>query len=217
MPQQFLSNASKGERREGVRTRAFGQDYQPTIVDRFGVWLSSRQIRKCAGSINQKAIGDFGCGYHAAFIRTVLPEVKRAVLIDCALADDLKEDPKITVIEGILPAVLKQLQPHSLDIILCVSVLEHLWDPQTTLHECFRIIRPGGICMFNVPSWRGKWFLEFSAFRLGLSPTDEVLDHKTYYDVKDFRPMLTQAGFLPGNIRCFSHKFGLNTFAICTK
>jgi len=217
MPQHFLSSASKRERREGVRTRAFGQDYQPTIVDRFGVWLSSRQIRKCAGPINQKAIGDFGCGYHAAFIRTVLPEVKRAVLVDCALADDLKEDPKITVIEGILPAVLKQLRADSLDIILCVSVLEHLWDPQSTLHECFRIIRPGGICMFNVPSWRGKWFLEFSAFRLGLSPTDEVLDHKAYYDVKDFRPMLIQAGFFPSNIRCFSHKFGLNTFAICTK
>ena len=200
-----------------MRTRAFGQGYPPTIVDRFGVWLSSRQIRKCAGSMSQKAIGDFGCGYHAAFIRTVLSELESAVLIDSALADDLKKDPKITVIEGILPAVLKQLRTDSLDIVLCVSVLEHLWDPQTALHECYRIIRPGGICLFNVPSWRGKWFLEFSAFRLGLSPSDEVLDHKTYYDVQDFRPMLVQAGFLPGNIRCFFHKFGLNTFAVCTK
>jgi len=167
--------------------------------------------------MSQKAIGDFGCGYQAAFIRTVLSELGSAVLIDSALAEDLKKDPKITVIEGILPAVLKQLRAHSLDIVLCISVLEHLWDPQTTLHECFRITRPGGICMFNVPSWRGKWFLEFSAFRLGLSPSDEVLDHKTYYDVQDFRPMLVQAGFLPSNIRCFSHKFGLNTFAVCTK
>jgi hypothetical protein len=29
--------------------------------------------------------------------------------------------------------------------------------------------------------------------------------------------MLVLAGFLPSNIRCFSHKFGLNTFAVCTK
>ena len=77
--------------------------------------------------------------------------------------------------------------------------------------------RPGGICLFNVPSWRGKWFLEFSAFRLGLSPKDEVMDHKTYYDVKDLRPMLLEAGFLSDNTRCFSHKFGLNTFAVCRK
>jgi SAM-dependent methyltransferase len=217
MPQQLLSNESKTERREGMRTRAFGQDYQPTIVDRFGIWLSARQIRKCAGSLNHKSLGDFGCGYNAAFVRTVLDDLEHAVLIDSAVAEDLKENPKITTIEGLLPEVLKNLPSDSLDIVLGISVLEHLWDPQTALAECFRIVRPGGICMFNVPSWRGKWFLEFSAFRLGLSPRDEVMDHKIYYDVKDFWPMLVQAGFPPGNIRCFSHKFGLNTFAVCTK
>ncbi len=28
-------------------------------------------------------------------------------------------------------------------------------------------------------------------------------------------PMLVAAGFRPSQIRCFSHKFGLNTFAVC--
>jgi SAM-dependent methyltransferase len=217
MQQPLLSGENRAERREGLRPRSFGQDYHPTIVDRFGVWLSARQIRKCAGSLSRKTIGDFGCGYNAAFIRTVLEGLKSAVLIDSAIAEDLKKDAKITAIEGILPEALKQLPSDSLDIVLCISVLEHLWDPQTALHECFRITRPGGICLFNVPSWRGKWFLEFSAFRLGLSPSDEVRDHKTYYDATDLRPMLEQAGFLRSNIQCFSHKFGLNTFAVCTK
>ena len=165
------------------------------MVDRFGVWLSARQIRKYAGSLHHKAVGDFGCGYHATFVRTILPELERAVLVDSALAGDLKKEPKVTAIEGILPEVLKQVQSASLDVVLCVSVLEHLWDPETVLRECYRIVRPGGICLFNVPSWRGKWFLEFSAFRLGLSPKDEMNDHKTYYDVKDFWPLLVRAGF----------------------
>jgi 2-polyprenyl-3-methyl-5-hydroxy-6-metoxy-1,4-benzoquinol methylase len=217
MPQPLSSGENRVERREGMRARSFGQDYQPTIVDRFGVWLSSRQIRKCAGSLNQKSIGDFGCGYNAPFIRSVLEGLERAVLIDSAVAEDLKEHPKITAIEGILPEVLKQLPSESLDVVLCISVLEHLWDPQAALHECFRITRPGGICLFNVPSWRGKRFLEFSAFRLGLSPRDELMDHKNYFDMKDLWPMLVRAGFLPNNIRCFSHKLGLNTFAVCTK
>jgi SAM-dependent methyltransferase len=216
MPQHLLSVENKAGR-EGMRTRAFGQDYHPTVVDHFGVWLSARQIRKCTGSLSQKAIGDFGCGYNAAFVRNVLAELKRAVLIDSSLADDLKTNPKITAIEGILPDILTQLPAGSLDIVLCISVLEHLWNPQAALDECFRIVRPGGLCVFNVPSWRGKWFLEFSAYRLGLSPRDEVMDHKTYYDVNDLWPMLVQAGFLPSHIRCFSHKFGLNTFAVCTK
>lgn len=200
-----------------MRERAFGQDYHPTVIDRFGVWLSARQIRKYAGGLAQKSIGDFGCGYHAAFVRTVLPLVKQAVLVDSALAADLKAQPNVSAIEGILPDVLGQVTTASLDVVMCVSVLEHLWDPQKALQECFRIARPGGVCMFNVPSWRGKKYLELSAFRLGLSPKDEMDDHKTYYDVKDFWPLLVRAGFLPSNIRCFSHKFGLNTFAVCTK
>ena len=201
--------------REGLRERAYGQDYQPTVIDRFGVWLSARQIRRYAGSMNGKRLGDFGCGYHAAFVRSVLSEVEQAVLVDSALAADLKNQPKVIAIEGTLPEVLDQVPSESLDVVLCISVLEHLWEPLVLLRHCFRIVRPAGTCLFNVPSWRGKKFLEYSAFTLGLSPKDEMDDHKAYYDVKDFWPLLVQAGFLPSRIRCFPHKFGMNTFAVC--
>ena len=40
-------------------------------------------------------------------------------------------------------------------------------------------------------------------------------DHKCYYDVRDLWPLLVRAGFRPSDIKCFSHKFGLNTFAVC--
>jgi len=210
-----MSNGDRKPLREGARDRSYGQDYQASVVDRFGVWLSARQICRYAGSLAVKELGDFGCGYHAAFVRRVLPELKQAVVVDFALSPDLKGLPNLTAIEGILPNVLAQVPSSSLDIVLCISVLEHLWDPLTALQECSRIVRPGGTCIFNVPSWRGKRFLEFSAFRLGLSPKDEMDDHKAYYDVKDFWPLLVRAGFRPSNIRCFSHKFGLNTFAVC--
>jgi SAM-dependent methyltransferase len=203
--------------REGDRQRAFGQNYKPTAVDRFGVWLSARQIRRYVGSLAGKRVGDFGCGYHATFIRSVLSEIERAVLVDSTISADLKNQSKISAIEGTLPAALHSLPEESLDVVMCVSVLEHLWEPVSVLEESLRIVRPGGICLFNVPSWRGKWFLEYSAFQLGLSPKDEMDDHKNYYDVKDFWPLLVRAGFLPSNIRCFSHKFGLNTFAVCVR
>jgi len=210
-----MSGGNRVVLREGMRERAYGQGYQPTMVDRFGVWLSARQIRRYAGSMAGKEVGDFGCGYDAALIRTVLPELKRAVLVDSALAADLKGSPNVQAIEGTLPDVLDGIPSGSLDIVLCVSVLEHLWDPLTALQHFRRIVRRGGTCLFNVPSWRGKKFLEYSAFRLGLSPKDEMDDHKAYYDVKDLWPLLVRAGFLPSRIRCFSHKFGLNTFAVC--
>ena len=101
--------------------------------------------------------------------------------------------------------------------VLCISVLEHLWEPAVTLAEFYRVLKPGGQCLINVPSWRGKDFLEFSAFRLGLSFPAEMDDHKMYYDPRDLWPLLVGAGFLPSQIKCFRHKFGLNTFAACRK
>src|ERR1700683_2956323 len=81
---------------EGARDRSFGQGYQLTAVDRFGVWLSARQIRKHVRSLAGKRVGDFGCGYHARFIRSVAGEIESAVLVDIAIAGDLKANPKIT-------------------------------------------------------------------------------------------------------------------------
>src|SRR5262245_2752967 len=116
MPQQRMSDGNNSViMRDRARERAYGQDYQPTFVDRFGVWLSARQIRRYAGSMAGKELGDFGCGYHAAFVRRVLPELERAVLVDSALATDLKNSPKITAIEGTLPDALEQIDSSSLD------------------------------------------------------------------------------------------------------
>ena len=197
------------------RSHAFGQATTPSFVDRLGIRLSGRRIRRHVRDFSGKRFGDFGCGYQAIFARSVLDLVKTAVLVDLALAPDLRSHPKVEAIEGALPGGLAGIETGSLDVILCISVLEHLWVPLTTLEEIRRISAPGGMVLINVPSWRGKRYLEFSAFRLGLSPADEMDDHKAYYDPKDLWPLLVRAGFRPSGIRCFTHKLGLNTFAVC--
>jgi SAM-dependent methyltransferase len=198
-----------------ARDRAFGQEGRMTAVDRAGVWLSGSQTRRTVGSLNGKDVGDFGCGFDATFIRRFLGKIRSATLVDISLANDLKSHPNVTAIEGTLPGVLSELHDESLDVVLCMSVLEHLWEPVETLRHFKRLLRPGGACAVNVPSWRGKRALEFSAFRLGLSPACEMDDHKNYYDPRDLWPLLIRAGFIPHGIRCFRHKLTLNTFAVC--
>jgi SAM-dependent methyltransferase len=197
------------------RLTAFGQSHAPSVVDRFGVWLSARALRRELGSLAGKRLGDFGCGFHATFTRSVLDEVASAVLVDVALADDLKAERRVTAIEGQLPDALAAVPDGSLDAVLFVSVLEHLSEPLEALRELRRVTASGGVCLINVPSWRGKRWLEFSAFRLGLSPREERDDHKRYYDPRELWPLLVAAGFVPHGIRCHRHKFGLNTFAAC--
>jgi SAM-dependent methyltransferase len=95
-----------------------------------------------------------------------------------------------------------------------MAVLEHLTEPQAALLEFRRLLAPGGVLLVNVPTWRGKRVLEFVAFRLGIA-TEEMDDHKRYYDPRDLWPMLVRAGFKPSAIRCRRHKFGFATLAIC--
>ena len=203
------------DRTEAVRARSYGQDGRLSVVDRFGIWLSGRAIRRHVKSFAWLSVGDFGCGYDARFVRTVLGEVQEAVLVDVALAPDLVADPRVRAIEGRLPDALDELEDASLDVVLCISTLEHLSEPERALRNFRRLLRPGGVCLVNVPSWRGKRFLELSAFKLRLSPAAEIDDHKRYYDPRDLWPMLVAAGFLPSGIKCSRHKFGLNTFAAC--
>ncbi|MBO0728511.1 MAG: methyltransferase domain-containing protein [Acidimicrobiaceae bacterium] len=200
-----------------VRARAFAQDHGLSPVDRFGIWLSSRRIRRTVGDFAGKRVADFGCGYHALFAQSLLEDVDQLLLVDVALDPTLAELSKVTAIQGVLPEALEGLADRSQDVVVCNSVLEHLWQPQATLDQIFRILALEGVLLLNVPSWRGKFFLEFSAFRLGTSPVEEMDDHKAYYDPSDLWPCLVRAGFRPSGIRCHRHKFGLNTFAVCRK
>ena len=200
-----------------LRHRSFGEGYDPTAVDRLGVWLSTHRVRRAVGSFDGKRVVDVGCGYHATLARTMLDRVAAMTLIDVSISPELAAHPRVLAIEGALPGALDALADTSADVVVCNSVLEHLWEPLEAIRHMHRVAVPGGVVLLNVPTWRGKRFLELAAFRLRLSPADEMNDHKAYYDPEDLWPLLVRAGFRPQDIRCFRHKLGLNTFAICRR
>ena len=91
------------------RTTSYAQTSDLNLVERFGVWLSKRQIQHTVGNVTGKDVADIGCGYEAATMRRYLDSVGSALLVDLSLADDLKVHPKVTAIEGELPGVLSDL------------------------------------------------------------------------------------------------------------
>ncbi len=198
-----------------TRDKSYGHDYDKSLPDKFGHWLSNYQINRALPSFAGKAIGDFGCGYHAEFVRPHLGEVGHATLVDVTLAEDLKAMAQVKAIEGTLPDALIGVPSGSLDFILCNNILEHLSEPKAALQHFRRIIKPGGTCFFNVPSWRGKFFLELIAFKLRLTSAVEIDEHKDYFEPRDLWRLLVSAGFLPSEISCRKHKFGLNTYGVC--
>lgn len=199
------------------REKSFGEDYELTFMDRFGTWLSAVAIRRALGPLEGRSVGDFGCGYDARFMRTLLGRVESATLVDVTLAGDLKQRADVNAFEGVIPDVLSAVPDESLDAIVCNNVLEHLVLPERAVREMRRILKPGGKCFVNVPSWRGKVVLETAAFRLGITSAPEIDDHKAYYTPRELWMLLVRGGFKPSGVRTKSHKLGLNTFGVCIK
>jgi SAM-dependent methyltransferase len=193
-----------------MRTASYGERTL-SPVDRLGVWLSLRALHR---EINWSAcprVLDLGSGYEASLLRSLRPHIAAATAVDVSLSPALGADG-VEAIEAPIEEALPVLGDGSADVVLAISVLEHLTDDAGALRECHRVLAPGGVLALNVPTWLGKPFLEFSAYRLGLSPAEEMDDHKRYYGRRDLWPLLVRAGFAPSAIHLRYHKGGLNLF-----
>lgn len=188
-----------------------------SAADRFGVWLSQRAIRRYLPNRSDLEALELGCGYRATQLVALGPRLKRGIGVDFHIAPELRTLDRFTFYEGTIEEVVPRLDHERVDVILIISVLEHLTEPAAVLGAAHRLLKPSGLLMINVPTWIGKRFLELSAFRLGLSPKVEMDDHKMYYGKRDLWPLLVRAGFKPSLIHLKYHKFGLNLFAIAQK
>jgi SAM-dependent methyltransferase len=197
------------------RREAFGQ-HGRSWVDRCGIWLSSRAIRRRLPSRPHLRLLDLGCGYHATLLRELLPRLEAGVGIDVKVSEEARRVPGLSFLEGRIEEHLATIPSDRFDVVTLISVLEHLGEPLPVLEHCRRALRGRGVLLINVPTWWGKGLLEFSAFRLGTSPALEMNDHKMYYDKRDLWPLLVKAGFRPSDIRLRYHKAGLNLFAAAT-
>ena len=199
-----------------TRTHSFGQNHKKSVLDHLGIWLSTRRIVRLIKANDVQVMGDFGCGFNAGLAMETRRLVAKSVIVDVALDQELIESAEFDSYVGILPDVLESVPKHSLDLVVMNSVLEHLDYPVETLETIRRILKPGGILFINVPSWFGKIFLEFAAFRLSLSPAAEMEDHRRYYNRRELWLELRRSGFLPSKMKVRRHKLGMNVFAIAT-
>jgi 2-polyprenyl-3-methyl-5-hydroxy-6-metoxy-1,4-benzoquinol methylase len=73
-----------------------------------------------------------------------------------------------TIYEGDVDQHLQHFEPKSLDLVLCLDVLEHLVDPWVTMGRLNTLLRPGGHIIVSLPNvqhhsvvlpllLRGRW------------------------------------------------------------
>ncbi|UWU66946.1 class I SAM-dependent methyltransferase [Bradyrhizobium sp. NC92] len=59
---------------------------------------------------------------------------------------------------------------QSFDAVISSNVLEHVADPAAVMKECFRVLRPGGVCHMVIPNFGSWWEGHYGLLWLPHSP-----------------------------------------------
>lgn len=194
------------------------------FLDRFKVQIVSKSLsKKFAKFMNpgKTRVLEVGCGYDARLLRSLSKKIHSGVGIDFSVNDQIKGDSNFEYMEGDLFECMPQLKSESFDLILFLSILEHLDNPLAALKEARRLLLPGGYIFFNSPNWFGKWVLENVMTTKLLDPkriiSNQVDTHKMYFSPRDMWPILIEAGFISSDIKLWRSNFHCSLSGIIHK
>ncbi|OKO85287.1 methyltransferase domain-containing protein [Bradyrhizobium sp. AS23.2] len=88
-------------------------------------------------------------------------ELGQQLLEGCGL------DPKLLV-NGVGERI--PFPDQSFDAVISSNVLEHVADPAAVIKECFRVLRPGGVCHMVIPNFGSWWEGHYGLLWLPHSP-----------------------------------------------
>lgn len=109
-------------------TESFGQ-HGVTWVDRWGVWLSQRAIRRWLPARGELDVLELGGGFRATQLMALRERLRHGTAVDFRIAPELKLAPGLTFHEGSVEDVLPRLPAAAFDVVLLISMLEHLREP----------------------------------------------------------------------------------------
>src|ERR1700688_1568551 len=105
-------------------------------------------IEKEAFVVAHGVMLDYGCGGQT-YRKLFETKVEKYIGADVATAAGTELDIKLQ------PNQPVPLPDGSIDTVLAIQTLEHVPDPNFYLHECYRVLRPGGVLILAAPmQWR---------------------------------------------------------------
>lgn len=112
--------------------------------DRIPLWAAgTREIdREFSARTKGKVLLDLGCGPPEA--RGAVRELGYSRYVGVDLMVDTRPDV-VALIDRLC------LRDNSVDSVNCISILEHVYNPQEVISEIFRVLRPGGCVRMVAP------------------------------------------------------------------
>lgn len=81
--------------------------------------------------------------------------------------------------------------PESFDVVTCLHVMEHMYQPKEVLARVWSWLKPGGILYIQVPNIEGLEASLFGSYWFGL----ELPRHLYHFSPASLRRLLTQSGY----------------------
>jgi 2-polyprenyl-3-methyl-5-hydroxy-6-metoxy-1,4-benzoquinol methylase len=141
-------------------TAAFGlqwKKYRRTQLDSYtGLPLSRDRLRHCIGedlwsTLPEMQVLEAGCG--AGRFTELLLEIGACVTsVDLSVAVDANQEncPQSSNHRVLQADILRlPFQPRQFDVVLCLGVIQHTPNPETTIAALFEQVKPGGWLVFD--------------------------------------------------------------------
>lgn len=147
-------------------------------------------LLKESGISNNALICDLGCGKGGflEYLRQLGFLQLRAVEVDPRCVDFARRTYGIDARQGSTDAI--PFSNESIEVIVAAQVMEHIGDVRRSFGECWRVLKPGGLLLIEVPDAS-----RYAETRLHDFAWVALMEHVNHFTPKTMERMLQNSGF----------------------
>ena len=178
-------------------------------------------VEEHAGGLTGKKVLDVGCGggilSESMALRgaqvTGIDLAKKSLKVAQlhSLESGVQVDYRCIAVEA-----LAEEAPAAYDVVTCMEMLEHVPSPESVVHSCMTLVRPGGIVFFSTLNRNLKSYLMAvvgAEYVLGLLPRG-THDYARFLRPSELSRMARNAGLSIGDVRGMHYQPLTRTYAV---
>ena len=170
------------------------------------VWARKKYIESLIREFRPASVVEVGCGFHQLFTQVAdVASIRRWTIIEPAdlfagvAQAQLRDDPRVDVIQGFVECALSEAKIKNVDLCICSGLLHEVEHPEQILEATAKCLAPHGVLHVNVPnahSFHRQLAVEMGVIESPYQPSDRnrALSQFHVFDATFLRELVEAAG-----------------------